>query len=546
MDYFFAGQIRSYRVQIIRAFSNFSVSNGMDADGNVKLKRVPCRYGDTSKMAEVIIAGNSENKLPSAPFISVYVTSMSLAPERRAAPSLVSTVNVNERAYDSSSQRYTESGGNRYTVKRYMAVPFTMTVNVDFWCSNTNQKEELFEQTQVLFNGMIDIQTSNNPLDWTLFSSMEPTNITWSSRSIPLGTETTIDVMTVEYRIPIWINPPAQVTQQKLIEQVVTNISTGVVGDNEEWSETTLLSRNIHTPDDARIRVSLSTDGLYELRLENRGGTNEDQQQRPTEILSSTAPVCEAGSSFTVNGVPITVPNTSVQDLIAVMKNQFQGSNLNVMLTLSNILKLINLRGGDLVITNLAGTAVESLGFIATTYPGRTLAWWRLLQQYGALRHTECDTGSSEILLLTNADLDQRDADIRGSIALHPVDQNILYWSPVESSWPVATLPKIDAIINPQTVWPNQGLSAPRVGQRYLISDEIATSSAAWGVVQAQPNDIIEYDGSAWIQVFDSNQVEQTTWIKNQYSQKWYQFVNHSWQLFPSSSYLPGEWRIKL
>jgi hypothetical protein len=336
------------------------------------------------------------------------------------------------------------------------------------------------------------------------------------------------------------------VTYQKLIEQVVTNLNTGTVTDQEEWSDINLLSRDIQTPDNARIAVSLSTDSVYELHLENRSGTNVDEQRRPTEIMGSQPPVCEAGSAFTVNGVPITVPNASVQDLIAVMKNQFQGSNLSVMLTLSNRLKLINLSGGNLVLANLAGTAVEKLGFVATTYPGGTLAWWRLLEQYGVIKSTDCDTGNSEILLLTSADLDQRSNDIRGNIAMHPVNQNILYWYPLVSSWPVATLPNIDAIINPQTVWPNQGLAAAAVGQRYMLSDEIAQSSAAWGTVQAGPNDIIEYDGGAWVRVFDSTDTQQTALVKNQYSQKWYRFVDHSWQLFPSSSYLPGEWRIKL
>lgn len=224
MEYFFAGQLRSYRIQIIRAFSNFSVSVGTNDDGTPRLKRVPCRYGDSSRIAETIITGNSENKMPTAPFISVYVNNVELAPERRAAPSLVSTVNVAERTYDEGQQKYLNTQGNRYTVQRYMPVPFTLRVNVDFWTTNLNQKEELFEQTQVLFNGMVDIQTSNNPLDWTLFSTIEPQGITWTSRNLPIGTENPIDVMTVEYKVPVWINPPALVTYSKMIEQIVTNI----------------------------------------------------------------------------------------------------------------------------------------------------------------------------------------------------------------------------------------------------------------------------------------------------------------------------------
>lgn len=209
----------------MRAFSNFYVSFGKNTDGTENLHRVPCRYGDSSRIAESIITGNSENKMPTAPFISVYVTGLGLAPERRQAPSLVSTLNVNERDYDGENQKYLGTPGNRYTIQRYMPVPFNLTFNVDIWTSNLDQKEQLIEQTQVLYNGMIDIQTSNNPLDWSAMTTMEPTNITWSSRSIPIGTDNPIDVFSVEYKVPILINPPAKVQYQKIIQEIITNIN---------------------------------------------------------------------------------------------------------------------------------------------------------------------------------------------------------------------------------------------------------------------------------------------------------------------------------
>lgn len=487
MEYFFAAQLRSYRIQIIRAFSNFSVSVGTNDDGTPKLKRVPCRYGDTSRIAETIITGNSENKMPTAPFISVYVTNVELAPERRAAPSLVSTVNVAERTYDEGQQKYLNTQGNRYTVQRYMPVPFTLRVNVDFWTTNLNQKEELFEQTQVLFNGMVDIQTSNNPLDWTLFSTIEPQSITWTSRSLPIGTENPIDVMTVEYKVPVWINPPALVTYSKMIEQIVTNINEGTYDPTTmEWTEADLLTRNITTPDNARIHVSLVSDGLYELSLRNVSGSAVDEKQQPTIITGSTTPQLQPGAAFSVNGVPITVPNANINDLISVMRNMFQGKNLNVLVNLANRIQLINLSGGDLVLENITGSQVEGLGFVATTYPGGDLAWWRLIDQYGTLKTVDCPGGSSELVLLTSDNLDDRSADIQGTIAYHPINQNLMYWTVIASTWPTATMNPLSAIINPQTVFPGQGLPAAAFGQRYLLSDEIALTSAAWGPVHAR------------------------------------------------------------
>lgn len=550
MEYFYAAQLRAYRVQLIRAFSNFYVNFGTADAPN--LRRVPCKYGDSSRLAEMIATGGSENTLPTAPFISLYVTGMSLAPERRAAPSLVSTLSVNEREY---TDKYLETVGNRYTVKRYMPVPFTMTINVDIWTSNLTQKEELFEQTQVLFNGMMDIQTSNNPLDWTLFSTIEPTNITWSSRSIPLGTDNPLDVMTVEYRVPIFINPPALVTYQKLIEQVVTNINTSTENATDlEWTQADLLARDITTPQDARIGLQLVDDHVYEISLQTVGGSKTDPDQLPTVIQGRAAPQLLPGTSFLINDVPITIPNQSVDDLVNVMRQQFQGKNLNVRLNLRGRLELINLSGQSITLLNVQGGPVEALGFIQTTYPGGELAWWRLLEKYGNLdqliQASACDPGSmpsgSELRLLRTTDLDKRDDDVVGLIQLHPTNQNLLIWTVMPLTWPTATLAPVSAIINPQTVYPGSGLDSPQAGQRYLLVDSIASQSVAWGTITADVNDIIEYDGTQWQRVFDHTTVTTTQYVKNQYSQKWFKFESQAWQSYPVSHVMPGYWRLKL
>lgn len=552
MDYFFAGQIRSYRLQIIRAFSNFFVSTGINPDGSPQLHRVPCRYGDSQRMAETILSANSENKLPSAPFISVYVTGMSLAPERRQAPNFVDKVQVNERDYDG---KYLNTVGNRYTVKRHMPVPFNMTVNVDFWTTNTQQKEEMFEQTQVLYNGMIDIQTSNNPLDWTVLTTMEPQNITWSSRSIPIGTDNPIDVMSVEYKIPIFINPPALVEYQKLIEQVIININDGQYDEEaEEWTSQTLLNRIITTPDNARIGVTLVNDGVYELQLQSEGGDARDLSNLPTQIWGNAVPSLLAGGVFTVNGVAVTIPNTRVEDLVSVMRNLFQGGNLSVRLLLNGRLEITNLSGGDVTFVNIQGAAVESMGFVATTYQGGNLAWWRLLEKYGNIETLRtappCEPGAeisgSEIHLLTKEDLDDRTEDLRGVIQLHPINQNILVWNALDSSWPSPTQTAITAVINPQTTYPGNGLRDPSPGDRYLLIDEIAQESVAWGQQDALPNDIIEYDGERWSTVFESQTATGIHYVKNLYSQRWLRWSDGVWSNYPQSSYRPGEWRLQL
>lgn len=544
MDYFFSAQIRQYRLQIIRAFSNFNVSMGENPDGSPKLKKVPCRYGDTSRIAETIITGNSENKIPSAPFISVYVTGMSLSPERRAAPSLVSTVNVNERAYDGA--QYLDVPGNRYSVQRYAPVPFVMTVNVDFWCSNINQKEELFEQTQVLFNGMVDLQTSNNPLDWTLFTTLEPTNIIWSSRTIPIGTDNPIDVMTVEYRVPIWINPPAKVTYQKAVQQIVNQIHSGHpdAQDNWEWTSQDLLTTQITTPDFAHIKFRLIDNFRYEISLCDHAFNNEDLQQLPTVITGSHELQAVVGEKLLINKIPITITTADPDQLLVSMKQQLKDTAIIVKLINNVTLQIAHAQGSDIVLENVTGTPVEKLGFLTGIYPGGKLAWWRLLEKYGSLRTHECDGGASSLILLTQSSLDDRTHDVKGTIEPHPLDNNLLIWSVDASTWPTATLNAIQAIINPQQSWPGLSLPPAQVGQRYLLADDMPSLNPAWGPCAALANDVIEFDGTSWVTVFASSQHTQA-FVQNQFSLKWYKFDAHNWQVWPQQA-SRGYWRLEL
>jgi hypothetical protein len=105
----------------------------------------------------------------------------------------------------------------------------------------------------------------------------------------------------------VWINPPALVTYSKMIEQIVTNINEGTYDPTTmEWTETDLLTRNITTPDNARIHVSLVSDGFYELSLRTVSGSDVDEKHQPTIITGSQVPQLQPGAAFSVNGVAIT------------------------------------------------------------------------------------------------------------------------------------------------------------------------------------------------------------------------------------------------
>ena len=219
MQHFYDNQIRRYITQMIRMMSNFGYK-----DGNGKVVTIPVTYGDISRQAAHIIRENSENKLPSAPRMALYVTGLEMDRSRTGDKTYSNKLNIRERAYDQAGQEYLNYQGKNYTVERLMPAPYLLSVNVDIWTSNTDQKLQILEQILVLFNPSIEIQSTDNYIDWTSLTVVDLEGITWSSRSIPTGTESEIDVATLNFKTPIYISAPVKVKRLGVITNIITSI----------------------------------------------------------------------------------------------------------------------------------------------------------------------------------------------------------------------------------------------------------------------------------------------------------------------------------
>ena len=219
MQHFYDGQIRRYITQVIRLMSNFSYK-----DGDGALRTIPVMYGDMTRQVSHIIRDNSENKLPSVPRMGIYVTNLEMDRTRIADASFVSKLHIRERAYDSNNKEYLNTQGKNVTVERLMPTPYTLTMTVDMWTSNTEQKLQIMEQILMLFNPSLEIQTTDNYVDWTSLSVVEIASINFSSRSIPTGTESEIDVATLNFTTPIYISPPTKVKKLGVVTQIIASI----------------------------------------------------------------------------------------------------------------------------------------------------------------------------------------------------------------------------------------------------------------------------------------------------------------------------------
>ena len=247
-QFFYDNQVRRFLIQFAKIFSSWQVTKGKDPAGNDILVRVPIMYGDSSRQAATIIANNSASNLPSAPLITYYITGLEYDQRRTQDPTFVDKINVRQRAYNSETQSYEQTQGQAFTIERLMPVPYTLRLNVDFWTTNYNQKLELIEQLGTLFNPSLEIQSTDNFIDWTSLSVVYQDGLTFSSRTIPQGTSNPIDVMTWKFYIPIWLSTSSKLKKLGVIEKVIASIYKGNALQDIQNEDLLLGTRQKITP----------------------------------------------------------------------------------------------------------------------------------------------------------------------------------------------------------------------------------------------------------------------------------------------------------
>lgn len=183
-------------------------------------------------------------------------------------------------------------------------------------------------------------------------------------------------------------------------------------------------------------------------------------------------------------------------------------------------------------VTSNSEQALSNGNASVTPYPllyGTPLDWTSLLGVYGKYRPGVSMIGLS---------YDQSPSEILGTITVNPVDNTKVIFTPNVATLPSNTLPSINAIVNPLTVSPGNGLPAAAAGQSYLITENIGS---AWPYdtvnsgASANINDIITYSNNAWVTtfsaeentgnvqfVFDQNANVQIQWNGNAWVQGWY------------------------
>lgn len=246
--YFYDNQLRRFLIQFAKIFSNWYVTRGKDPNGNDILIRVPIMYGDSSRQAATIIANNSASNLPSAPLITYYISGLEYEQNRTQSPTFVDKMQIRQRAVNQETGEYEQVQGQAFTLERLMPVPYRLRITVDFWTTNYQQKLEIIEQLGTLFNPALELQSTDNFVDWTSLTAVFQDGITFTSRSIPQGTGNPIDVLTWKFYMPIWLTTASKLKKMGVIHKVIASIFKGKALEDIQDEDLLLGTRQKITP----------------------------------------------------------------------------------------------------------------------------------------------------------------------------------------------------------------------------------------------------------------------------------------------------------
>ena len=460
--------------------SNFSYK---DSESN--LVTVPVMYGDITRQVGSILRDNSENKVPSVPRMGVYIQGLETDSSRISDSSFISKQHIREQKYNTVTESYEGIQGKNYTVERLHPTPYILNCNVDLWTSNTDQKLQLMEQILVLFNPTLEIQTTDNYIDWTSLTTVSITSINFSSRTIPVGTDSEIDVASISFAVPIYISPPVKV--KKL--GVITNIIASIHNESAGTIEADLSTPQLSAWDDSIVVGRVDRDGneIYE-------------------------------TSNATNVATVTYENQGIY---------VEGNNVK------------------LIYRGKVGTVDWRTLFEAmpgSYEPGISQIHLRRLD-YQDVEYAIVGTFSTnpidETQIVVNWDADSLPDN---TVLTGPVGDrsNVDYIIDPATTGTTAlnlgsTTPRV-LILNP--IGDSTNTDGPDAWKNTNGTDFVA-----------QANDIIEWDGSKWHVVFDASANDSSTdvvYITNLTTSKQYRWNNTEWLLSVDGEYPRGTWRLAL
>lgn len=210
-DYYYGEQIKTYISQFAQVFSEMYVRSGnTPLNQTNNYIRIPIIYGSPDKVVTAIKNDNTQNKMIRVPVFSIKLEAISIMMDRKSG------TNTEYR------KTVLPLGGDIKTdlkvIQRLKPLPYNLTFSVAAYTSNSDQMFQIIEQILILFDPLLQFQTSDSYGDWTKIQDAELTAVNLDDNRSPEN-DGRILMTTFTFDVRAYMAPPANIKKN-----AITNI----------------------------------------------------------------------------------------------------------------------------------------------------------------------------------------------------------------------------------------------------------------------------------------------------------------------------------
>ena len=413
----------------------------------------------------------------------------------------------------------------------------------------------------MLFNPSLDIQTTDNYLDWTSLTTVMMDSVNFSSRAIPIGVDSEIDVAQMTFSTPIYISPPAKVKRLGVVTNIVTSIFDGDgYYDFEKMLEgTNLFSIGGMTPaykmdggDDSGQVVDTGAmpndgDGVLtprnQITRSNKAIVNNPLQERVL-IFNGEVQILE-------NGL---ISNNTWTEYFSKIPGNYRPGLSIMYFRKPNISGLV---AGRITVNSLDETKLV-IDWDKDTLPSNTTIQGpaRDANQYSSidfiidpLRYDpQSDTSKAGVRLLLLGAIGDQNYDDYNAGKLYKLNNTVYYngyhYIYTRSTYNNQYPAEIGILPTNTNYWQQQNVQDGADAWKNTDNSDFVAGA----------NDIIEYDGANWFIIFDAStgnlvyndEVVTTLHTTNLNTGVQYYWDSEQWLLSVDGEYAKGDWTINL
>lgn len=201
--FYYNQQFKKYALQFMAIFSDLQVSEGVNnLNQQTNIITVPIKYGSADRVVQAIKSDNTQNKMLRLPMLAAKITGINIAVEK-----MHGTGTGDRHGYLPLGN--TMPDGVR-VIHRKTPIPYDIELELAIIASNTDQQFQILEQIFMLFDPILQIQTSDDAFDWTKINTVELLDINFEE-NYPSLNDKRLLVTNLRFTTTVLLSAPANI-----------------------------------------------------------------------------------------------------------------------------------------------------------------------------------------------------------------------------------------------------------------------------------------------------------------------------------------------